>query len=67
MHFDPSYEGIGAAYRIAFTSRGHHVLVFVSLGDAVSPATRRQALIVLRSIAADVTVSRAWIRDHDGG
>jgi hypothetical protein len=64
VHFDPSYEGLGAAYRIAFTSRGHHVLVFVSLGDAVSPATRRQALIVLRSIAADVAASRAWIRNQ---
>ena len=63
-HFDPSYEGIGAASRIAFTSRGHRVLVFVSLGDAVSPATRRQALAALRSIAADVAASRAWIQDH---
>ena len=66
-HFAPSYEGIGAAYRIAFTTRGHRVLVFVSLGDAATRATKRSALAVLRGISADTAVSRAWIRDHDGG
>ena len=62
-HFAPSYEGLGAAYRIAFTTRGHRVLVFVSLGDAVDPGNgagaRRAA-----GISADTAVSRAWIRDH---
>ena len=66
-HFAPSYEGIGAAYRIAFTTRGHHVIVFVSLGDAVRRATKHAALEVLRGISADVAASRAWIRGHGGG
>ena len=61
-HFAPGNEGIGAAYRIAFTTRGHHVLVFVSLGDAAGRATKRAALAVLRGISADVAASRAWIR-----
>ena len=61
-HFAPSYEGIGAAYRIAFTTRGHRVVVFVSLGDAATRATKRSALAVLRGISADTAVSRAWIR-----
>ena len=66
-HFAPSYEGIGAAYRIAFTTRGHRVAVFVSLGDAASRATKRSALAVLRGITVDVAASRAWIRAHGGG
>ena len=66
-HFAPSNEGIGAAYRVAFTTRGHRVLVFVSLGDAATRATKRSALYVLRGITADVAASRAWIRAHGGG
>jgi hypothetical protein len=65
-HFSPSNEGIGAAFRIAFTARGHHVIVFVSLGDAASRATKRSAVAVLRAISADTAASRAWIRQHGG-
>lgn len=63
----PGNEGIGAAYRIPLTTRGHRVLVFVSLGDAVSLATRREAVAALGGITADVGASRAWIRSHGCG
>jgi hypothetical protein len=60
--FDPSNEGIGAAYRRELVVCGHRVFVFVSLGDAASAATSRRALAVLDSISVDLPVSAAWIR-----
>lgn len=66
-NFAPSNDGIGAAYRVAFTTRGHHVVVFVSLGDAAGRATKHAALAVLRGISADLAASRAWIEGHAAG
>jgi hypothetical protein len=51
-HFSPSYEMFGAAYRIAFHDRGHHVLVFVAVGKHATATTRQDAVAVLNSIHA---------------
>ena len=51
--YEPDYEGFGAAYRIEFYDRGHHVLVFISFGPDRTSLVRRQAVAVLNSIHAE--------------
>lgn len=50
-HYEPNYEGFGAAYRIQFHEHGHVVLAFVSFGGRRPTAgQRRDAEAVLNSV-----------------
>jgi hypothetical protein len=53
-HFEPNYEGFGAAYRNQFHDHGHTVLVFTSFaGHPPTRTQRRLATAILNSIHVD--------------
>jgi hypothetical protein len=64
-HFQPNYEGIGAAYRTEIHDRGHDILIFISLGDAATHQTRREAVTILNTIHVQPSVSREWVQSRD--
>jgi hypothetical protein len=61
-HFQPNYEGLGAAYRTEIHDRGHDILIFISLGDGARRQTRHEAVAILNTIHVQPSVARAWVQ-----